>query len=42
MYEERSIGLEHEQPDRLGKPGGKTARIEDLAAGDKQAHGRGP
>ena len=33
-----AVGLEHEQPQRLGQHGGQAAGVADLAAGDDQAH----
>ena len=40
MYKEGPVGLEHEEPNGLGKPGGQTTGVENLAAGDEEAHGR--
>ena len=38
--QKRPVGLEHQEADGFGEPGGETTRVKDLAAGDEQAHGR--
>jgi hypothetical protein len=40
MDEERAVSLEHQEADGLGKPGGESACVKDLAAGDDESHRR--
>jgi hypothetical protein len=42
MHQKRPVGLEHQQPNSLRKPGREAAGVEDFAAGDDEAHDRGP
>ena len=39
VHEHRPVGLEHEQARRLRQEGGQPAGVDDLAAGDDEAHG---
>jgi hypothetical protein len=39
MDEEGAVGLEHQKPHRLRETGREATRVENLAAGDEQAHG---
>ena len=39
MHHHRPVLLDHQQPQRLGEHGGEAAGVDDLAAGDDQAHG---
>ena len=38
VHEHRAVGLDHQQPQRLGQMGGQAAGVVDGAAGDDQAH----
>jgi hypothetical protein len=40
MDEERAVGLEHQEPYSFRETGRQTARVEDLATGNEQTHGR--
>lgn len=42
MNQKGAVRFEHEKPQSLGQPGRETTGIENLAAGDEQAHRPGP
>jgi hypothetical protein len=38
VHEHRAVGLDHQQPQRLGEPGGQATGVFDRATGDDEAH----
>jgi len=40
VNQDRAIGFEHQKPNGFRKSGSKTARVDNLTAGDQKAHPR--